>query len=115
MSIRVGESGKPIRYHTQIKMTSFTQLKLVFTAPAGGTTFTVTNASSPAVSLGPKVTDEEIGALNLDEYMEYTFQTSDFDAAGTWKVQGTYTNTNADPDDVFIGPNVEFTVLAATA
>ncbi len=114
MSIRVGESGKPIRYHTQVKMTVFTQLKLVFTAPAGGTTFTVTQGSSPAVSLGAKVVDEDLGVLNADEYLEYTFDNTDFDINGTWKVQGTYTNAGADPDDIFIGPNTEFEVLPAT-
>ncbi len=115
MTIRVGESGKPVRYHAEIKMTDFTELKLVFTAPAGGTTFTVTSASSPPVSLGAKVVDDDLGPLNADEYMEYTFDNTEFDVAGTWKVQGTYTDTVADPDDVFIGPNTEFTVLAATA
>lgn len=115
MTIRVGESGKPIRYNTGVKMTVFTELKLVFTAPAGGTTFTVTDASSPGVSLGAKVVDEDEGVLNADEYLEYTFDNTDFDVAGTWKIQGTYTNTGADPDDIFLGPNKDLVILAADA
>lgn len=111
MTIRVGESGKAFRYATYVDMEDYTELKLVFTAPSGGTDFTRTNASSPPVYLGPKVVDEDLGVINADEYMEYTFQASDFDIAGTWSVQGTYTNTGADPDDIFIGPDVEFDVL----
>ena len=111
MTIRVGESGKPLRYACYLDLSSYTELKLVFTAPSGGTDFTRTNASSPPVELGAKVVDQDLGVLNANEYMEYTFQASDFDIAGTWSVQGTYTNTGADPDDVFIGPDVEFEVL----
>jgi hypothetical protein len=111
MTIRVGESGKAFRYVTYVDMEDFTELKLEFTAPAGGTSFTRTNASSPPVYLGPKVVDEDLGVVNADNYMEYTFQASDFAVAGTWSVRGTYTNTAADPDDIFIGPEVEFEVL----
>lgn len=111
MTIRAGESGKPFRYWTGVNMQSYTELKLVFTAPTGGTSFTRTNASSPSVGLGPKVTDPDIGVINANEYMEYTFQAADFAVAGTWSVRGTYTNTAADPDDIFIGPDKEFEVL----
>ena len=111
MTIRAGESGKPFRYATSYDMSVYTELKLVFTAPTGGTDFTVTSASSPAVVLGGAITDPDLGALSANEYMEYTFDDK-FDIAGTWSVQGTYTNTGADPDDIFIGPDVTFTVLS---
>jgi hypothetical protein len=111
VTIRVGESGKPLRYATYVDMEDFTELKLEFTAPTGGTSFTRTNASSPPVGLGPKVVDDDLGVINANEYMEYTFQASDFAVAGTWSVRGTYTDTVADPDDIFIGPDVEFEVL----
>lgn len=111
MTIRAGESGKPFRYVTYVDMEDFTELKLVFTAPEGGTSFTRTNVSSPPVSLGPKVVDQDLGTINARNYMEYTFQASDFAVPGTWSVRGTYTNTVAAPDDIFIGPDVEFEVL----
>jgi hypothetical protein len=111
MTIRLGESGKPFRYATYVDMADYTELKLVFTAPTGGTNFTRLQSSSPPVYLGPRVVDDDVGKINENEYMEYTFQASDFDVAGTWSVQGTYTNTVSNPDDIFIGPDVEFEVL----
>jgi hypothetical protein len=111
MTVRVGESGKPFRYKTGVDMSAYVQLKLVFTAPTGGTSFTRLHSSNPPVYLGPRVNDDDLGRINANEYMEYTFQSSDFDIAGVWAVRGTYTNTAVEPDDIFIGPNVEFEVL----
>lgn len=111
MTIRVGESGKPIRYHTAINMSAYTLLTLTFTKP-DGTSFVRTSGGTPAVSLGTvAVNDHDLGRLNANEYMEYTCQATDFDQAGSWNVQGKYTNTAVEPDDIFIGPDTEFEVL----
>ena len=110
MTIRVGESGKPIRYWTKINMQDYTLLTLTFTKP-DGSQFVRTSGGTPAVSLGQTtVVDEDLGRINRYEYMEYTCQVSDFDVAGTWSVQGKYTNTAVEPDDIFIGPDTEFEV-----
>lgn len=111
MTIRVGESGKPIRLWTKFDMSSYTSLTMVFTDPDGNT-FTRTDGSSPPVSLGSKIVDEDLGVINANEYMEYQCLASDFDQEGTWSVQGTYKNTGPNPDDIFISPDVEFEVLA---
>lgn len=111
MTIRVGESGKPIRYWTKVNMAAYSLLTMTFTKP-DGTQLVRTSTGTPPVSLGAvTVNDQDLGRLNANEYMEYTCQASDFDTAGTWSVQGKYTNTAVEPDDIFIGPDVEFEVL----
>lgn len=111
MTIRVGESGKPIRYWCKIDMRSYTLLTLTFTKP-DGSTFQRTSGGTPPVSLGQiTVNDHDLGRINRYEYMEYTCQATDFDQPGTWTLQGKYTDTSVEPDDIFIGPATEFEVL----
>ena len=107
----VEETGRTFRANAGFVMTSNTELSLLFTKP-GGTT--VTKTSSDGVVLGTvAVTDDDLGALTANEYVEYPIEsglitTSD---AGQWAVQVLYTNTGASPDDSLYGAIAYFTVL----
>lgn len=110
--IRVGESGKPIRIDAGFDLSGYTELSLTFTDPSGNAN-EVTHASSPAVSApATKVEDVDLGTLNASQYFEYTFPASQFDEAGSWTVRAKYTDTGADPDDIFISDQITITVEA---
>lgn len=112
MALRVGESGKTFRVAAGFTMSSNTELTLTFTKP-GGTTATKTKTGGQ-VTLGTSpVTDDELGSLLANQYVEYEIEPSFLDTAGTWSVYLTYTNTSANPDDVFIGDAATFAVSAA--
>jgi len=96
MSIKVGEKGQPFRLSTGFDMSGSTALSLAFTAPSGGTDFTATNLTTPAVT-APAVAltnDPELGTVAASTYFEYTTDGTEFDVAGTWTVCGTYTDAS---------------------
>lgn len=77
-------------------MSGSTALSIAFTAPSGGTDFTVTNLTSPAVT-APAVAltnDPELGTVSASTYFEYTTSGTEFDVAGTWTACGTYTDAS---------------------
>jgi len=111
MPISTGESNKLFRVATNFDMSSSTALQLDFTDP-NGTTSTLTNATTPAVTApAVAVTDPDLGALAASEYMEFATITTTFTVSGTWKVCPTYTNTGTTPDTIYEGSVVTFTVL----
>ena len=94
-SIKVGEKGQPFRIATDFDMSSSTGLEIVFTAPPGGTSFTATQATTPAVTAPSVALTNDPGfnpvrSVASDEYLEYTTDGTEFDVAGTWTACGQY-------------------------
>lgn len=113
MGFKVGESGKTLRVKAGYDMSSNTELTLTFTKP-DATQVTKTKTGSQ-VSLGTiAVTDDDLGVLSANEYVEYEIETGFLDQVGTWSVYLTFTDTAPDPDDVFIGDTATFAVSAIT-
>ncbi len=109
MTIKVTEKGQPFRIGTSYDMSGSTALSIAFTAPSGGTDFTATNLTTPAVS-APAVAltnDPELGTVSASTYFEYTTDGTEFDIAGTWTACGVYTDAalilNADQVSFTIG------------
>lgn len=88
MGIKVGEVGKLFNYGTFFDLSSFTLLTLKFTSPLG----TVTTLTSPTRVSAPSVdvTDNVLGTLPADTYMQITTEATDFTEVGTWTVCGIY-------------------------
>lgn len=115
MSLRVGESGanKIIRVAAGFDMSSYTELRIDFTLPDGTTTSFKTTADG--VVLGTvNVTDDDLGPLLANEYVEYPVEAGFLTQGGTWNEYLTYTNTASTPDDIFIGKCGTFEVLGLT-
>ena len=112
MTLRVGESGanKIIRVAGTFDMSSNTELTLDFILP-DNTTAQKTKGGGEVVLGTSNVTDEDLGALLANEYVEYAVEVGFLTQESTWKVVLTYANTASTPDDVFIGSCGEFTVL----
>ncbi len=108
MSIKATEVGKIFRYATGFDMSSFTGLSLIFIHSDGTTTFTLTEATTPAVTApASPVVDDDLGSLNASEYMQFTTIATNFTIAGVWTVCGIY--TDATPK-TFFGEDATFTV-----
>ena len=116
MSLTVGETGKTIRVAAGFDMSSNTELTLTFTKP--DLTTSVKTKTGGEVTLGAGVTDDDLGVLAANEYVEYEVEVGFLDQPGDktdddpWKVYLTYTNTASTPDDIFIGTCNPFTVAA---
>jgi len=109
LTIKLGESGKDIRFSAGFDMSSNTELTLTFRAPPSGTDFT--RIKSDGVTLGTgAITDPVLGELAANTYVDYTCSATDFDVAGTWSVCLTYTNDVTTPDEIFISSEVEFEI-----
>ncbi len=111
MTIKVGEKGQPFRISTGYDMSGSTALSIAFTAPPDGTDFTVTQATSPAVS-APAVAltnDPELGDVTASTYFEYTTSGTEFDVAGTWTACAIYTDASL----ILNANQVSFTIGAA--
>ena len=92
MTIKVTEKGQPFRISTGYDMSGSTALSISFTAPTNGTSFVVTQATTPAVT-APAVAltnDPELGNVPASTYFEYTTSGTEFDIAGTWTACATY-------------------------
>ena len=111
MSLKVGEVGKILRVASLFDMSSYTELTLNFTLP-DGTTLAKTTADG--VTLGAGVTDDDLGVLAANMYVEYPAESGFLSQAGTWSVSLTYTNTTPTPDDIYIGDCATFTVSVGT-
>lgn len=111
MSIRRGESNKIIRVSSNgYDMSSYTELKLNFTAPGGGTDFEA--ATADGVVLGTSnVVDADLGSLQANEYLEYPITATDFDVDGDWIVCLEYQDNTTSPTTIFLGEDKEFEVL----
>lgn len=96
MTIKISEKGQPFRISTSFDMSGSTALQIEFTAPTGGTDFTATDLTTPAVS-APAVAltnDPELGTVAASTYFEYTTDGTEFDIAGTWTACGQYTDAS---------------------
>ncbi len=109
MTIKVTEKGQPVRIATSFDMSGNTALSMAFTAPTGGTSFTATKLTTPAVS-APAVAltnDPELGNQSASTYFEYTTDGTEFDIAGDWTCCAVYTDAslilNADMVTITIG------------
>ncbi len=111
MSLKVGETGKIIRVAAGFDMSSNTELTLTFYKPDATT---ITKVKADGVALGAGVTDDTLGVLAANEYVEYAVDWGLIDQAGAWNLTLTYTNTTPTPDDIFIGACASFTVSAAS-
>ena len=94
-SIRVTEKGQPFRIATDFNMSSSTGLEIVFTAPPGGTSFTVNQGTTPAVTAPAVALINDPGfnpvrSVAASEYLEYITDGTEFDVAGTWTACGEY-------------------------
>lgn len=106
---KLNETGVTFRVNTGVDMSSNTELEIVFINPAGTAT---TKASADGVTLGTvNVTDDDLGALLANKYVEYEIESGLLATAGTnWRAYARYTNTGSTPTDYFIGDTVQFTV-----
>jgi len=98
-SIKVTEKGQPFRIAADFDMSGSTGLQIEFTAPAGGTDFTVTQATTPAVTAPAVALTNDAGfnpvrSVSASEYFEYTTDGTEFDVAGTWTACGQYTDAS---------------------
>jgi len=114
MSIKVGEKGQPFRIATGFDMSGSTALSIVFTAPTNGTSFTVTQATSPAVTAPAVALTNDPGftpaqSVAASTYFEYTTSGTEFDIAGTWTACAVYTDASL----ILNANKVTFTIGAA--
>lgn len=96
-SIKVTEKGQPFRIATDFDMSGSTGLEIEFIAPHGGTDFTVTQATSPAVSAPAVALTNDPGfsparSVSASQYLEYTTDGTEFDKAGEWTACGQYSD-----------------------
>lgn len=107
--MRVGESGKTIRLKLGYDANANTELTITFTLP-DNSTVTKTKTGGE-VTLGTvTVTDDDLGVLAANEYVEYETEVGFLSQSGTWCAYVTYDNTNATPADKFISDPDTFTV-----
>lgn len=109
MSLRKNESGKIIRVAAGYDMTANTELTLDFILP-DETTAQKTKTGGE-VTLGTSdITDDDLGALLANEYVEYVVETGFLSQDGVWTVQLTYTDSVPTPPENFIGLAASFSV-----
>lgn len=108
MTIFKGESGRNFRVNAGLDLSFYTELGINFTSPSG---VLYEKTTADGVTLGSSaVTDNELGALAANEYVEYNVESGLFSEAGSWCVQLKYVNTSAEPDDVLYGDIGRFLV-----
>lgn len=118
MTLHVGESGKDIGLNLSFDISSFTLLEIVLTDPQGLSTTIDSSDRVTAPSSGATFTTTSNGVESsatyaANQYMQFTCIASDFDSAGTWSMVGRYTNTAANPDDIYESKPVQFRVYPA--
>jgi hypothetical protein len=108
MTMKVGESGKVFNYGTGFDLSAATDLSLKTFTPTGvEIIIDGSRISAPAV---PSDADPDEGIFPANTYMQFTTTASDFTAGGEWGVCGTYINATPEPDEIYIGGKVAFTV-----
>ena len=110
MTIKVGEKGQPARISTGFDMSGSTGLTIIWTAPTDGTNFTVTEATTPAVTAPAValVNDPELGDVAASTYFEYITDGNEFDIPGDWEACATYFDASL----TLHANKVIFTILA---
>lgn len=109
MSLIVGDTNKTLRVNAGFNMSSWTELSLVFTLPDGTN---ATKVTADGVVIGAGVTDDDLGVLAANEYVEYPTEAGFISQAGEWKVYLIFTDTGTAPDTIYNSPCVTFTVGA---
>lgn len=99
-NMRVGESGKRLRFATSFDMSSNTALSMEFTKGDGSTATVTPTLETSAVTMS---IDGVSTSVLANESVYYDMTTTDLATGteGTWTVDLTYTNTGATPDDIF--------------
>lgn len=110
-SIFVEETGRTFRVNAGFDLSSNTELSLIFCKP-GGTSVTKTSADGVVIG-STAITDNDLGALTANQYVEYPVESGLFTSAdaGQWAVQLLYTNTGVSPTDSLYGSIAYFEVL----
>jgi hypothetical protein len=96
-SIKVLEKGQPCKIAADFDMSGSTGLQIAWTAPAGGTDFTVTQATTPAVTAPAVALTNDPGftpprSVAASEYFQYITDGTEFDIDGDWTACGKYTD-----------------------
>ena len=99
MTIKVGEKGQPFRIATGFDMSGNTVLSIVFTAPTGGTNFTRTDSTTPAVTAPATPLTNDPGftppqSVAASTYFEYITDGTEFDKDGEWSACAVYTDAS---------------------
>lgn len=84
MTIRVGDINKTIRLATGFDMSSQTSLPIDFTKP-DGSVLTVSGVLGTVA-----ITDDDLGPLAANEYVNYSTVAGDIDQVGIWRACVTY-------------------------
>lgn len=110
MTIRAGESGKLFGYNTNFDLSSNTSLELKITSPVGVETVIDPSRITAPVTSGVFNEGGVDTTYNANEYMQFTTTATDFTISGVWRIEGRYTNTATEPDQIYHGASVSFTV-----
>jgi hypothetical protein len=99
MTIKVGEKGQPFRIATGFDMSGSTVLSIVFVAPTNGTSFTKTNATTPAVTAPAVTLTNDPGftpaqTVPASTYFEYITDGTEFDVSGQWTACAVYADAS---------------------
>ncbi len=78
--MNVGEYGNLLRFNVKEDISSNTALSMEFIDPCGKALVTV-----PTLGTSQVVTDA--GTFAANQYVDYTFASTDIDSAGWWKVR----------------------------
>lgn len=109
MAIFKGESGRLLRVNSGFDMSLNSDIKLIFTDPDG--VLTEKGSSDGVILRSSGVTDDDLGVLLANQYVEYEVEVGLFSVAGRWCLQLKYENTNAVPVDNLYGSISRFVVL----
>lgn len=101
------DQGKAFRVNAGFDMSSNTELTLTFTDPDGTE---ITKTTADGVIIGTGVTDDDLGVLTANEYVEYPLEAGFLSKSAEWCVYLTYINTASTPDDIYNGAPATFTV-----
>lgn len=110
MGLKVGESGKLFGYNTNFDLSSNTLLELKITDPGGVETIILSNRITAPATNGTFSENNVDTTYNANEYMQFTTLATDFTIAGKWQIEGRYTNTATNPDQIYHASPVSFTV-----
>jgi len=111
--LTVGETGRIIRANAGRSLVDNTELTLTFIKP-DLSVVTKTKASNGVVVGTVDVTDEDLGELTANEYVEYPTETGFLDQDGkTWTICLSYDKTTESPPHHWDSVPYEFEVLKA--
>ncbi len=107
-NMRVGESGKRLRFATSFNMSSNTALAFAFIKGNGDTASVTATLETGAITMDLDGVSTAISA-NESCYFDMTTTELSSGSDGEWTVDLTYTDTAPTPDDIFFAKTI-FTV-----